>query len=315
MSHTAAKRHIYTFPGARIVSRGSLLDRSLISLVQNTQSGFGIADPEVSSLPIHLKERLLNYMAFYRSDGVTLGELQTLLTDRDYIEPFSGPISTRIRQADLSNSIGSSISFDELNSSFAFPCLTHLCLAHPGPDISWTSFLTFAQNVPELTHLSLAYWPTADASPEHPDSLSAIRRSLSCLSRCLTKLQYLDVEGCSDWISALSSGPNHGVDWIGGWKNVHCLNLSQGPMPVEVSLEGGLATEKWIQAEVLARQIGDAIDHMRRSRGIPDAPPIHLEHGLGAGNFMINFLVDKAYERSQSGRTCTAESLTGDTRG
>ena len=76
------------------------------------------------------------------------------------------------------------------------------------------------------------------------------------------------------------------------------LNVSQGPIPLEVSLEGGSLTEKWIQAKVSARQIGDAINRIRREHRMPDSPPIQLEHGPEKSNFMIDFLLIKAYERS-----------------
>lgn len=317
MCQNPAQCPIYAFPGSSIVSKGSLLDQSLMTLAKNTHQFPWSANPEVPQLPIHLKELLLSYVATYRDIGVTISELQALLIESDHIGHFSRCILTRVQHLDLSHSIGSSISCDELSRSFAFTSLTHLCLANPGPKISWSSFLAFTQNLPDLTHLSLAYWPIASTSPGDPGRLSATSRSLACLSRTLTKLQYLDLEGCSEWIPVLISSPDRGADWIGGWKHVYCLNLSQGPMPIGVSLEGGQATEKWVQGEVSARQIGDNIDRIRRYFGGLDVPPIQLEHGWSPDNFMIKFLVDRAYERSQPEGTSqadvpgTAEAPTG----
>lgn len=90
---------------------------------------------------------------------------------------------------DLSGSLGRSISFKQLaglvqkpshleeeeaesweesfTRSLGLPSthLTHLSISHPGPNISWKKFLSFAKNIPVLTHLSLAYWPTPSATP------------------------------------------------------------------------------------------------------------------------------------------------------
>ncbi|KAI4103523.1 MAG: hypothetical protein LQ339_004248 [Xanthoria mediterranea] len=306
MCQNSAHSSIYAFPGPSTVSRGSLLDRYLTTLAKNPHIFPWTASSAFAHLPTHLKELLLSYVATHRVIRVTIRELRALLAETGHVGDFSACISTRVRHLDLSHSIGSSISCDELSRSFAFTSLTHLCLANPGPGISWSAFVAFAQNVPDLTHLSLAYWPLANTSPRDHSRWSATLRSLSCLSRSLTKLQYLDLEGCSDWITVLISGPVRAVDWVVGWKHVCRLNLSQGPMPIGVSLEGGPATEKWIQGEVSARQIGDAIDRIRRCLGSLDVPPIQVEHGWSPNNFMIKFLVDRAYERREPEGTSQA---------
>ncbi|KAI4269765.1 MAG: hypothetical protein LQ337_007086 [Flavoplaca oasis] len=258
------------------------------------------AHSNVPYLPLHLKELLLTYLARYRLTGLTLDQLQHLLAEsNNNTGDPSDRIRTNIKHLDLSHSIGSSISCDELDRSFAFTSLTHLCLANPGTKTSWSSLLILSRNQPHLTHLSLAYWPMASPSPEDDDRVSATLQSLSRLSSTLTKLQYLDLEGCSEWISILLSDRNHRVDWSGGWKHVRCLNLSQGPMPIAISLEGGQPMENWIQGEVLARQIGDDINNVRKYVGKLDVPPIRLEQGWSPDNFMIKFLVDRAYERSR----------------
>ncbi|KAL8646615.1 MAG: hypothetical protein Q9226_006782 [Calogaya cf. arnoldii] len=312
MFQNPAQCPIHAFPGCNTISRGPLLDKSLTTLAKNIyQSPAAFAGSELSHLPIHLKELLLGYIATHRRIGVTIGELQTLLIESNDNEDIPARIVTSIRHLDLSHSIGSSISCDELSNSFAFTSLTHLCLAKPGPEISWSSLLTFVQHLPDLTHLSLAYWPIAGTiSPEGSSRLKNMK-SISTLSRSLTKMQYLDLEGCWDWIPVLVSDD---VDWVGDWKNVECLNLSQGPMPIGVSLEGGTETDKWIDHEVKARQIGDVIDLWRKI-GKLDVRPIKVEHGWSPDNFMIKFLVDRAHERSQFGiRTHlpgTVENRTG----
>ncbi|KAL8979368.1 MAG: hypothetical protein Q9205_005278 [Flavoplaca limonia] len=278
------------------------------------------AHSNVQYLPLHLKELLLTYLARYRLIGLTLDQLQDLLAesnDNATGDP-SDRIRTNIKHLDLSHSIGSSLSCDELDRAFAFTSLTHLCLANPGTKISWSSLLTLSRNQPDLTHLSLAYWPMASPSPEDSDRVSATLQSLSSLSSTLTKLQYLDLEGCSEWISILLSDQNHRIDWSGEWKHVQCLNLSQGPMPIAISLEGGQAMENWIQGEVVARQVGDNIDNVRKCVGKLDVPPVRLEHGWSPDNFMIKFLVDRAYERSRmegSSHATATDAPTGRFRG
>ncbi|KAL8852730.1 MAG: hypothetical protein Q9221_002360 [Calogaya cf. arnoldii] len=298
MSQNPAQRPIYAFPGCNTIPKGSLLDKSLTTLAKNIyQSPAAFAGSELPHLPIHLKELLLSYIATHRRIGVTIASLQELLTESNDNENFPARIVTGIRHLDLSHSIGSSISCDGLSNSFAFTSLTHLCLAKPGPEISWSSFLASAQHLPDLTHLSLAYWPIAGTiSPEGPCRLKTMK-SLSTLSRFLTKLRYLDLEGCWDWIPVLISDD---VDWVGDWKDVECLNLSQGPMPIGVSLEGGTETDKWIDREVKARQIGYVIDLWRKI-GKLDVSPTQVEHGWSPDNCMIKLLVDRAYERSQFG--------------
>ncbi len=307
MCQNSAHSSICAFPGSSTVSKGSLLDRSLTILAKNAHTFPWTASSAFAHLPTHLKELLLSYVATHSVIGVTIRGLQALLTDTDHVGDFSACNSTGIRHLHLSYAIGSSISCDELSRSFAFTSLTHLCLANPGPEISWSAFLALAQNLPDLTHLSLAYWPLANTSPGDLSRWSATLRSLSCLSRSLTKLQYLDLEGCSDWTPVLICVPVPAVDWVVGWKHVCRLNLSQGPMPIGVSLEGGPATEKWIQGEVSARQIGDAIDRIRRCLGSLDVPPIQLEHGWSPNNFMIKFLVDRAYEPREP--ECTSQAV------
>ncbi|KAI4177188.1 MAG: hypothetical protein LQ343_000671 [Gyalolechia ehrenbergii] len=298
MSFNVIERSIYTFPDTQAVLRGSLLDCSLVAIARDFDIETASSLSAINDLPIHLKEYLLSYIAAFRSEGITIGELRAIFANADNEDALPDKIAVDIDYLDLSHSIGSSISFEDLTRSFTFPFLTHLCLAHPGTEaFSWPAFLTFAEKIPHLTHLSLAYWPLPKAVTAASDlALHSLRR----LSKALTKLQYLDVEGCNIQLLAPIYGLDRGPDWTGGWMHLHSLNLSQGPMPLGVQIEGGPETEAWIQGEVLARQVEDSINHIRKKHETPNPPhTLHVEHGPSANNFMISFLIDKAYGRCQ----------------
>lgn len=297
MSLDVSQRSIYSFPGIRAVLRGSLLDRSLIATARYFDIKTASCLSASSNFLLHLQEYLLGYIAAYRSEGITSNELQTLFTNTDNKFISSDLITASVQNLDLSYSVGASISFDDLTKSFTFPYLTHLCLAHPRTVAwSWPSFLTFAEGITNLTHLSMAYWPLPKVdTAASDDALHFLRR----LSQILTRLQYLDLEGSNIELIAPVYGVDHGPDWIGGWMHVHSLNLSQGPMPLGVQIEGGPETEAWIRGEVLARQVEESIEYVRKMYGISDTRTLHVEHGWSPNNFMIKFLIDKAYARCQ----------------
>ena len=135
---------------------------------------------------------------------------------------------------------GTSITKPLITTRFAN--LTHLSLARPQfryPSIPWSDLLALTKHLPTITHLSLAYWPTPTLTPNsrtayvspNPKYAGAppltgpastaiplggthfysamdddwseaagILRRLSANTYCL---KYLDVEGCSEWWSAL----------------------------------------------------------------------------------------------------------------
>ena len=123
------------------------------------------------------------------------------------------------------------------------PHLTHLSLSHPPSTISWPRFLTLAKHIPTLTHLSLAFWPVPSLTPNAKTAVVAspygkdiqyggtnyyshsldddYREAASILKRLanhLYNLEYLDLEGCADWLAALRwTGEDAGLDWRSQW--------------------------------------------------------------------------------------------------
>jgi hypothetical protein len=107
--------------------------------------------------------------------------------------------------------------------------LTHLCLSHPATTVSWKDLLSFSNLIPQVTHLSLAYWPRPTLTPNlataamtstwSPDVAaggshfySALDQDwsepvslLRQLSAHLLCLKWLDIEGCPEWMPAMAS--------------------------------------------------------------------------------------------------------------
>ncbi len=186
-------------------------------------------------------------------------------------------------------------SFSSPVTPLRFPQLTRLSLAHPGSSVSWADLLSLSPYLATLTHLSLAYWPTpsltpnsitsAVDSPHGPsvryggtDFYSAfdndwaeaanILRRLSNNTYCL---KWLDLEGCTEWVSALAWPFSHNdpvavipdsisreeewypsastsasedsqvrpsqcaISWEGAWKLVEYVNVSQGSIVQDVA--------------------------------------------------------------------------------
>ncbi|KAK3044559.1 hypothetical protein LTS18_000948, partial [Coniosporium uncinatum] len=117
-------------------------------------------------------------------------------------------------------------------SSFAparFANLTHLSLAHP-QKASWKDLLAFTPHVPTLTHLSLAYWPPPTMTPNAKSAVVEAKNGqrvslggsnyygvldgdweeaaniLRRLSNITYRLKHLDLEGCYEWLPALTHG-------------------------------------------------------------------------------------------------------------
>ncbi|MCJ1237314.1 hypothetical protein MMC14_005299 [Varicellaria rhodocarpa] len=187
-----------------------------------------------------------------------------------------------------------------------FPHLSYLSLLHPGC-VSWPSFLRLAPNLVILTHLCLAYWPTLEldsTNNQHPHRLGRVSSDLNTksdgdwsnaaavlaiLCKHSRQLRWLDLEGCAQWLPALTWHDNKrpSVDWNGAWGSVEYLNLSQGPMLVGVHLEGGSETTAWLQVEREIQHIEALIVGSRAEAG---DGKISIDRGWEKGSF-ISYLI------------------------
>ncbi|KAI5303435.1 large subunit of alpha-aminoadipate reductase, partial [Ascosphaera pollenicola] len=168
--------------------------------------------------------------------------------------------------------------------SSRFPSLRYLSLANPHgtQSASWSSLLSLLPNISRLTHLSLAYWPAPTLTPNslrarisHPtvstlsfqyggtdiysayeddwhEAASVLRR----VSKATYCLKWLDLEGCMEWVDALTYGYSGtfassssegessagedglivkngriGPEWNGSWRTLEWLRLSVGWRP------------------------------------------------------------------------------------
>ncbi|KAF2720224.1 hypothetical protein K431DRAFT_227083 [Polychaeton citri CBS 116435] len=108
-----------------------------------------------------------------------------------------------------------------------FASLTQLSLSHP-VQAGWKGLIAFSKHVPQLTHLSLAYWHRPTLTPNLTTSTVEFLRGLEVnaggtsyyssldeeytepiallrqLSGNLLRLKWLDLEGCADWAGALA---------------------------------------------------------------------------------------------------------------
>ena len=153
------------------------------------------------------------------------------------------------------------------SNGLRFANLRFLSLAHPIPSAAnWSSLINLLSCIKSITHLSLAHWPIPTATPNamtatvrHPvhrslifsyggtDAYTAMEDNwaeavalLRKLSRATYCLQWLDLEGCGDWIRALcweGVGPDGepygstGSIWNGPWRNVEWIGMGPGWIP------------------------------------------------------------------------------------
>lgn len=157
-------------------------------------------------------------------------------------------------------------SLPQLLAVTRFPSLTHLSLAHT-PFPSWRALLAALPHIHPLTHLSLAYWPNPSLTPnaktattvspagnvqyggsdfysvsdgDWSEAASILRR----LSRGTLCLKWLDLEGCTAWISALAWKDRcggGGIEWSGAWRGVETVRCVQARAPklVQDGKDGG----------------------------------------------------------------------------
>lgn len=209
--------------------------------------------PTLIEIPLRLRLRLLSYIAFYGPPIDALG-LQALLQGSERIEALD--LTSLLGHANLTlkkvtkalarpeqvddsqpkETIAESWDAEETFEQSLRPAfsinraahITHLCLSHPGPHTSWRDLLVFTKTTPQVTHLSLPYWPwpsrtpnlaTTTVSSQHSPEVTASASSyyaaldqdfeepisvLRQLSSYLLCLQWLDIEGCQQWAPALA---------------------------------------------------------------------------------------------------------------
>ncbi|KAI1957527.1 hypothetical protein LOZ58_005611 [Ophidiomyces ophidiicola] len=161
-----------------------------------------------------------------------------------------------------------------------FHNLRYLSLARPSPPTAnWQSLLNLLSHVSTLTHLSLAHWPTptlaANSTVSGAPSMNLLQRLpastnemleattvLGKLSRASYCLQWLDLNGCGEWLPALCWGcsdyhPSEpsddeppliprplGPEWNGSWRGIEWLGLGFGWALEAVELEGKQLTRR-----------------------------------------------------------------------
>lgn len=153
-----------------------------------------------------------------------------------------------------------------IGQGMRFKKLHYLSLAHPSSGAAnWNTLLHLMSHLPTITHLSLAYWPVPTRTPNatnatlvHPtnrslrffysgtDMYASMENNwaesaaiLRQLSRSIYCLKWLDLEGCSDWLAAITwtgTDPDgrpyrpgsNGPEWTGSWRDVEWINLGPG---------------------------------------------------------------------------------------
>ncbi|KAJ5051949.1 uncharacterized protein L3040_001710 [Drepanopeziza brunnea f. sp. 'multigermtubi'] len=250
-----------------------------------------VRDYEMNNLvdvPGGLRMKLLSYLAVYGPDeGVGFEGLKSLFIPPSYEDGSSdvdpGEHNEGIFRLDLSGAMGNSISFKQLVElvqmpepqaeadsvelswedtslskplSATLPMLTHLSLSHPASTVSWPRLLSFAKHVPNLTQLSLAYWPVPSLTPNAKNTVvqsthgqdiqyggtnyyshsldNDFREAADVLRRLadrLPGLQYLDLTGCTDWLQALRwTGDinDRSIAWGNQWIKLRTLKIHSG---------------------------------------------------------------------------------------
>lgn len=276
----------------------------------------------LATMPTRLRVLLLSYIAVYGPDeGVGIEGLNNILRPppgANAEDDFSG--NDNFRRLDVSCAIGRSISFSQLSESIIspeeeaseetweirsnptsfLPFLTHLSLSHPPPNISWTKFLSFAKNVPTLTHLSLAYWPvpsltpnskTATISPRYGTSVqyggtslyshsldgdwSEAAGILKRLSWSLYNLEWLSLDGCTEWAPALR-WKKSGINWKEHWSKIRSISLKssynfggseQSEAGMQVSNHKTLSSQEFLLYKEAILEAVAVETHIRRQRG------------------------------------------------
>ncbi|KAI9742844.1 MAG: hypothetical protein M1818_003573 [Claussenomyces sp. TS43310] len=314
------------------------------------------------SLPTGIRMALLSYVVIYGpEDGIGYDGLRSTVRpgvvlggdETGQLEDFSG--NDDFRRLDLSRSIGNSISFKQLQDvispsvperdaedswettiqsiplSLSAPLsVKYLSLSHPPSSISWKNLLNFANSIPTLTHLSLAFWPTPCLTPNcvtasissryAPDGQygatgfyshnldndwSEAANILRRLSNSLYSLEWLDLDGCADWAPALRWSSTPGIDWVGRWGKVRIVRLRNGTTLPEAGEDIGqqayvVGTRELVQYKERILEGMEVEKWIRRLRGwitveVDDWEKYdHLIIDKNAGKWLNKKLLDQA---------------------
>ncbi|KAI5196612.1 hypothetical protein E4T38_08382 [Aureobasidium subglaciale] len=135
--------------------------------------------------------------------------------------------------------------------------MTKLSLAYPPSSASWADLLSLSKNLHTITHLSLAHWPFPTRTPNSTSPYASLDRDfeepalvLRMLAENTYCLRWLDLQGCHDWLAALThrsyalplqssksdDSDNDwsqqtqrlkGPDWNGAWRHLTYINIAQ----------------------------------------------------------------------------------------
>lgn len=246
------------------------------------------------------------------------------------------------------------LSLSKSLSTSRFPNLTHLSLSHPGAAASWAHLLSFSTRLATLTHLSLAYWPMPSMTPNSKtaavygryagpvalggshfysamdddwDEAANILRRFSNNTYCL---KWLDLQGCNDWLPALTANApsskewmfdvdgmpppdthtgSTGPDWRGSWSQIEYVNISQGWVP------GGVEAIRRLPSNKLARELLEYLQDEEDPRMPRETPHVEgdVRHWMERERRGRN--VEEAVKdlrRSARGRYCRFDHGWGD---
>ncbi|KAF4637191.1 hypothetical protein G7Y89_g901 [Cudoniella acicularis] len=279
-----------------------LQDMCLRAMAQNWEFIKGYERNNLADLPTRLRVLLLSIISLHGpEEGVGYEALHNLLitptpdgatghqADCAMIDP--GERNENFHRLDLSGSIGRSISFKQLTelvekpitsdkddtSEFSWeesltrslsapiPHLTHLSISHPPHTISWPRLISLTKHLPNLTYLSLAYWPVPSLTPNAKNTVVSskyardvqyggtnhyshsldndFREAADVLRRLAAKacnLEYLDLSGCTEWLRALrwtgEDAGDKGLEWGSQWVRMKTLRIYSGIDLTEASI-------------------------------------------------------------------------------
>lgn len=271
-------------PGLDLPGKHTLIYHAMKALAKNWDWHMDNDFNYLSKIPTRYRMALLRFLIRYNPYGISHSTLEALFMEDQTLENTSN--NEDLTHLDLSVQIGRNLSLLEIKIYLAniptvstdltsknlnntipdvwdapspvlpphllysrFSSLTHLSLSHP-LCADWKLLLRLVENLPTLTHLSLAHWPAPSMETSLPavgstrlgtvdyrrspfsfgndndwPGASAILRQLSKKTYCL---KWLDLTGCCSWIWALQS---ESIDWSGAWRKLETVKVGQGWIP------------------------------------------------------------------------------------